>query len=108
MNADGVGGFATNPSIHATTRPGQQGGSIAWPYAEALRLDEAMHPLTLLSVGLYGETLPTQNGAPIRLVVPWKYGFKGAKAIVTIRLVEQQPSTLGTSWRPRNTGFTPM
>jgi methionine sulfoxide reductase catalytic subunit len=85
--------------------PGQQGGSIAWPYAEALRLDEAMHPLTLLSVGLYGETLPTQNGAPIRLVVPWKYGFKGAKAIVTIRLVEQQPSTTWNILAPEEYGF---
>ena len=85
--------------------PGQQGGSIAWPYVEGLRLDEAMHPLTLLSVGLYGETLPTQNGAPIRLVVPWKYGFKGAKAIVTIRLVEKQPPTTWNILAPEEYGF---
>lgn len=85
--------------------PGQQGGTIAWPYVEGLRLDEAMHPLTLLSVGLYGETLPTQNGAPIRLVVPWKYGFKSAKAIVTIRLVEQPPPTTWNILAPGEYGF---
>ena len=66
---------------------------LDWPYAEGLRLDEAMHPLTLLAVGLYGEVLPNQNGAPIRLVVPWKYGFKSIKSIVRIRLVEKQPKT---------------
>ncbi len=66
---------------------------LPWPYTEGLRLDEALHPLTLLAVGLYGEVLPNQNGAPIRLVVPWKYGFKGAKSIVAIRLVERQPAT---------------
>lgn len=64
---------------------------LEWPYVEALRLDEAMHPLTLLAVGLYGEVLPKQNGAPIRLVVPWKYGFKSAKSVVRIRFVEKQP-----------------
>ncbi|MGO8048483.1 molybdopterin-dependent oxidoreductase, partial [Rhizobium johnstonii] len=62
-----------------------------WPYVEGLRLDEARHPLTLLDVGLYGETLPNQNGAPIRLVVTWKYGFKGIKSIVRITLTDQQP-----------------
>ena len=66
---------------------------IAFPYVEGLRLDEAMHPLALLAVGLYGETLPNQNGAPFRLVVPWKYGFKSIKSIVKIRLVEKQPPT---------------
>jgi methionine sulfoxide reductase catalytic subunit len=68
---------------------------IRFPYTEGLRLDEAMHPLTLLAVGLYGDTLPNQDGAPIRLVVPWKYGFKSAKSLVKIRLVEKQPPT---SW----------
>ena len=68
---------------------------LDWPYAEGLRMDEAMHPLTLLSFGMYGEVLPNQNGAPVRLVVPWKYGFKSAKSIVTIRLVEREP---GTAW----------
>src|SRR6185295_18648603 len=66
---------------------------LEWPYVEGLRLDEAMHPLTLLASGLYGETLPPQNGAPLRLVVPWKYGFKGLKSIVRIKLVENEPPT---------------
>ncbi|EIJ42284.1 sulfite oxidase-like oxidoreductase [Beggiatoa alba B18LD] len=70
---------------------GQKSSVLAWPYKEGLRLDEAMHPLTILSVGLYGRVLPNQNGAPIRLVVPWKYGFKSIKSIVKIRLVEKQP-----------------
>ncbi len=68
---------------------------LEWPYVEGLRMDEAMHPLTLLSFGMYGEVLPKQNGAPVRLVVPWKYGFKNAKSIVKIRFVEKQP---GTAW----------
>ncbi len=85
--------------------PGVRYDSINWPYREGLRIDEAMHPLTLLSVGLYGETLPTQNGAPIRLVVPWKYGFKSAKAIVTIRLVEQLPPTTWNILAPEEYGF---
>jgi methionine sulfoxide reductase catalytic subunit len=71
--------------------PGQRTGVLRWPYVEGLRLDEAMHPLTLLAVGLYGEYLPNQNGAPIRLVIPWKYGFKGCKSIVHIRLTDRQP-----------------
>jgi methionine sulfoxide reductase catalytic subunit len=74
--------------------PGQRGRfftSLAWPYVEGLRMDEAMHPLTLMAVGLYGEELPNQNGAPLRLVVPWKYGFKSIKSIVKIRFVEKQP-----------------
>src|SRR3569623_1536409 len=71
--------------------PGQRTGVLDWPYVEGLRLDEAMHPLAILAVGLYGEVLPNQNGAPIRLVVPWKYGFKSAKSIVRIRFVEKQP-----------------
>ncbi|MBS1191432.1 MAG: sulfite oxidase subunit YedY [Rhodocyclaceae bacterium] len=73
--------------------PGQRSRLLAWPYVEALRLDEARHPLTLLAFGLYGEVLPNQNGAPVRLVVPWKYGFKSAKSIVRIRFVEQEPVT---------------
>ena len=71
--------------------PGQQLPVLDWPYVEGLRMDEAMHPLTILSVGLYGEVLPNQNGAPIRLVVPWKYGFKSGKSIVKIRFAEKQP-----------------
>src|SRR6185295_7783765 len=73
--------------------PGQRTAALEWPYVEGLRLDEAQHPLTLLAVGLYGKTLPNQNGAPIRLVVPWKYAFKGIKSIVRISLVEKQPDT---------------
>ncbi len=71
--------------------PGVRLPVLDWPYVEGLRIDEAMHPLTLLAVGLYGQVLPNQNGAPIRLVVPWKYGFKGAKSVVRIRFVEKQP-----------------
>ena len=71
--------------------PGQRDPVLKWPYVEALRLDEAMHPLTLIAVGLYGKMLPNQNGAPLRLVVPWKYGFKGVKSIVKIRFTSTQP-----------------
>ena len=85
--------------------PGQRSGVLDWPYVEGLRLDEAMHPLTLLAVGLYGEVLPNQNGAPIRLVVPWKYGFKSAKSIVKIRLVEKQPLTAWMRAAPSEYGF---
>lgn len=78
---------------------------LDWPYVEGLRLDEAMHPLTLLAVGLYGEVLPKQNGAPVRLVVPWKYGFKSAKSIVRIRFVAQQPKTAWVKSNPEEYGF---
>lgn len=85
--------------------PGQRSRVLDWPYVEGLRLDEAMHPLTLLAVGLYGEVLPNQNGAPIRLVVPWKYGFKSAKSIVRIRFVEKQPVSSWMAAIPREYGF---
>jgi sulfoxide reductase catalytic subunit YedY len=85
--------------------PGQRSATLNWPYREGLRLDEAMHPLTLLTVGLYGEVLPNQNGAPIRVVVPWKYGFKSAKSIVKIRLVEKQPLTSWMEAGPSEYGF---
>lgn len=90
--------------------PGQAGflQLLPWPYVEGLRLDEALHPLTLLAVGLYGEALPNQNGAPLRLVVPWKYGFKGIKSIVRISLVEAQPKTSWNVQNPREYGFFPM
>lgn len=78
---------------------------LDWPYVEGLRLDEAMHPLTILAVGLYGEVLPNQNGAPLRLVVPWKYGFKGIKSIVRISLVEKQPPTSWNKQAPAEYGF---
>ena len=85
--------------------PGQKYAVLDWPYVEGLRMDEAMHPLTTLSVGLYGEVLPVQNGAPIRLVVPWKYGFKGIKSIVKIRFVEKQPPTSWNISAPQEYGF---
>lgn len=85
--------------------PGQQSGILEWPYREGLRLDEAMHPLTILATGLYGEALPNQNGAPIRLVVPWKYGFKSIKAIVRISLVDQQPQNTWNMLIPSEYGF---
>jgi len=78
---------------------------LDWPYSEGLRLDEAMNPLALLAVGLYGETLPAQNGAPLRLVVPWKYGFKSIKSIVTIRFTDRQPPTSWNRYAPREYGF---
>lgn len=90
-----------------THLPGQSSNisGIHWPYVEGLCMDEAMHPLTILAVGLYGKTLPNQNGAPLRLVVPWKYGFKSIKSIVRIRLQEQQPKTSWNELAPREYGF---
>jgi sulfoxide reductase catalytic subunit YedY len=93
--------------VRPAEMPGQRGlfQPLAWPYVEGLRLDEAMHPLTILAVGLYGETLPNQNGAPARLVVPWKYGFKGIKSIVRISLTDKQPPTTWNIANPREYGF---
>jgi sulfoxide reductase catalytic subunit YedY len=85
--------------------PEQRRRILDWPYVEGLRLDEAVHPLTLLAAGLYGKTLLNQNGAPLRLVVPWKYGFKGIKSIVKIRLVEDQPRTTWSDAAPEEYGF---
>jgi sulfoxide reductase catalytic subunit YedY len=85
--------------------PGLRTQVLYWPYIEGLRLDEAMHPLTLLTFGMYGEVLPNQDGAPLRLVVPWKYGFKSAKAIVRIRFVEKQPTNSWNLAAPREYGF---
>ncbi len=85
--------------------PGQRRAVLDWPYIEGLRLDEAMHPLTLLATGMYGQDLPNQNGAPLRLVVPWKYGFKSIKSIVEIRLTEEQPATSWNISAPREYGF---
>ena len=84
---------------------GQQSKILDWPYREGLRLDEAMHPLTIMATGLYGKNLPNQNGAPIRLVVPWKYGFKSAKAIVKIKLVENIPISSWMNASPAEYGF---
>jgi sulfoxide reductase catalytic subunit YedY len=81
------------------------GGGLDWPYTEGLRLDEAMHPLTLLTVGMYGKVLPNQNGAPVRVVIPWKYGFKSAKSIVRIRVTEAMPPTAWNKAAPNEYGF---
>jgi sulfoxide reductase catalytic subunit YedY len=85
--------------------PGLSQSSINWPYSEGLRMDEAMNPLTLLTFGLYGETLPNQDGAPVRIVVPWKYGFKSAKSIVKVRFVDKQPHTAWNDQAPNEYGF---
>ena len=89
--------------------PGQKsgvfGGSLDWPYTEGLRVDEALHPLTLLTVGMYGQVLPNQNGAPVRIVIPWKYGFKSAKSIVRIRLTDAEPKTAWNKAAPQEYGF---
>ena len=85
--------------------PGQRFNVLDWPYREGLRMDEAMHPLTLMATGIYGEELPNQNGAPIRLIVPWKYGFKSAKSIVTIRLTDKQPTSSWMQATPSEYGF---
>ncbi len=85
--------------------PGERSGVLDWPYIEGLRMDEAMNPLTLFAVGLYGEVLPKQNGAPIRLVVPWKYGFKNTKSIVKIRFTDKQPVNTWMKTNPYEYGF---
>ena len=93
-------------SLHDPVQmPGQRSPVLEWPYREGLRLDEAMHPLTLLTLGLYGEVLPNQNGAPVRVVIPWKYGFKSAKSIVAIRFVEKPPLTSWMQAGPNEYGF---
>ncbi len=85
--------------------PGQRGGVLEWPYVEGLRMDEAMHPLALLCFGMYGEALPNQDGAPLRIVVPWKYGFKSAKAIVRVRFTDNQPVNTWNKAAPNEYGF---
>ena len=89
----------------AKTMPFIGSSVLDWPYVEALRMDEAMHPLTLLSFGLYGEVLPNQSGAPVRLVVPWKYGFKSGKSLVKIRFTEKQPATAWNKAAASEYGF---
>jgi sulfoxide reductase catalytic subunit YedY len=85
--------------------PGQKSGVLPWPYKEALRLDEAMHPLTLMATGMYGKTLPPQNGAPLHVIIPWKYGFKGAKSVVKIRFTDKMPNTTWNDVRASEYGF---
>ena len=98
--------FVEFTTLYAPERmPGQRSAVLPWPYVEGLRMDEAMHPLTLLVTGLYGRELPNQNGAPLRLVVPWKYGFKGIKAIVRIRFVRTQPRNTWAIMAPNEYGF---
>jgi len=87
------------------TMPGVRSSVLSWPYVEGLRLDEARHPLTMLVFGMYGEVLPNQNGAPLRLAVPWKYGFKSGKSVVKIRFVEKQPATAWNVAAPQEYGF---
>lgn len=87
------------------TMPGLRSGALDWPYAEGLRMDEAMHPLTLLAFGMYGEVMPKQNGAPLRLVVPWKYGFKSGKSLVKIRFTDKQPVSSWEKAAPQEYGF---
>lgn len=93
-------------TLHDPDRmPNQRTGVLAWPYVEGLRIDEAMHPLALLATGLYGQELPPQDGAPVRLVIPWKYGFKGIKSIIKITLMEQKPPSTWSRHAPKEYGF---
>jgi len=93
-------------TLHDPERmPEQRRRTLDWPYREGLRMDEAMHPLSILAVGMYGETLPNQNGAPLRLVVPWKYGFKSIKSIVRIRLTREEPVATWNARAPDEYGF---
>jgi sulfoxide reductase catalytic subunit YedY len=104
-------GSAKYVAFETLVRPAEMSGQASlykildWPYREGLRLDEALHPLTIMAVGLYGETLPNQNGAPMRLVVPWKYGFKGIKSIVRISLTETEPPSTWNLSQPSEYGF---
>lgn len=91
--------------LDPTQMPGQRTDLLPWPYVEALRIDEAMHPLTLMVVGLYGRTLPAADGAPLRLMAPWKYGFKNGKSIVKISFTRTQPATTWTTVAPDEYGF---
>jgi sulfoxide reductase catalytic subunit YedY len=105
----GVQGGAKFVSFQTAYRPEEMPGLatrvLDWPYREGLRLDEAMHPLTIIATGLYGDPLPNQNGAPLRLVVPWKYGFKSIKSLVKIELTEEQPFASWNAANPREYGF---
>ncbi len=91
--------------LDSARMPGQNSKVLNWPYVEGLRMDEAMHPLTILASGIYGRVLPPQDGAPIRMVIPWKYGFKGIKSIVKIKLVADQPRTTWSDYAPNEYGF---
>jgi sulfoxide reductase catalytic subunit YedY len=98
--------FVAFETLHDVTRmPGQSSDILEWPYVEGLRMDEAMHPLTLLATGLYGAAMPPQDGAPVRLIIPWKYGFKSIKSIVKITLVAGKPPTSWNKYAPKEYGF---
>jgi len=106
VNPTSKAGFVEFTTIlDKSQMPGQQRDVLEWPYVEGLRMDEAMHPLALLCFGMYGEELPNQDGAPLRIVLPWKYGFKSAKAIVRIRFTEKQPLNTWNISAPREYGF---
>ena len=102
---EGARYVAFETAMRPDEMPGLRSPVLNWPYREGLRLDEAMHPLTIMATGIYGETIPNQNGAPIRLVVPWKYGFKSIKSIVRITLQEEQPFTSWNDYSAREYGF---
>ena len=109
LNRVGVKSGARYVAFETLYRPdemrGQRRDILFWPYREGLRLDEAMHPLTLIATGIYGKPIPNQNGAPLRLVVPWKYGFKSIKSIVKITLTDRMPQTTWNMQNPREYGF---
>ena len=109
LNLAGIQSSAKYVSFETVYRPeemwGQKRNFIPWPYREGLRLDEAMHPLTIMATGIYGKDIPNQNGAPLRLVVPWKYGFKSIKSIVKITLTDEQPEASWNMIQPREYGF---
>jgi len=102
---DGAKYVAFETAVRPDEMPGVRRPTIQWPYREGLRLDEAMHPLTIMATGIYDEPMPNQNGAPIRLVVPWKYGYKSIKSIVRISLTEEQPETSWNMLQPNEYGF---
>ena len=109
LNLEGVQDGANYVAFETLYRPeemqGQRFRSLDWPYVEGLRLDEAMHPLTMMATGIYGKPIPNQNGAPMRLVVPWKYGFKSIKSIVKITLTDKEPPTSWNKANAREYGF---
>ena len=106
VDPQGSAKYVAFETLHDVERmPGQSNDILDWPYREGLRMDEAMHPLTLLTTGLYGRDLPPQDGAPVRMIIPWKYGFKGIKSIVKISLVATQPPTSWNKYGPQEYGF---
>ena len=106
VDPQGSAKFVAFETLYDPTRmPNQKTGVLKWPYVEGLRLDEAMHPLALFATGLYGQELPPQDGAPVKLVLPWKYGFKGIKSIVKVTLVDKQPPSTWQNYNSKEYGF---